>query len=175
MGYEFLLTSQDNPDTFNQDEPEYERFFKELCEELKVSPGSLRDVLDLGCGFGASTLALGRVFKSAHIDGVSVGDFPRADVIKELGRRLTVIPGNMRNFLKENSKKYDLISIAHIDRTGLEEVEDYGRMADGLKDRGMVITQGILTKLDEGLMGRFFNRIQIVRSIGDAPMVWMKK
>ncbi len=155
--------------------PEYQQTLKELFEVLRLNHP--HDIFDAGCGLGASTLAIGRVFPASHIYAVTLNDRPEPEVIEELKPRLIFEKKNIIDGLKNSKKKFDLFLLARVPRHGINTKKDYEILAGSLNTHGYVLTIGDCS-LDNLYLGQFgFSMVDIsadTRASALKSQLWQK-
>lgn len=140
--------------------PTYQDTFQELTESY---PDWLNigEIFDGGCGFGASTLALGRALPRSRIWAVSTEDEPLNEVKEELGNRLHFEHRKIVDFLRHTSKKFGLVSLCRVPFSGISTENDYRTLYSRVADGGYVVMLGD-SRLDGTLMSHAgFNRLAV--------------
>ncbi len=156
-------TSRDKLDFFQQDIDIYSKALIHLFTTLGIPLNGIKEVLDGGCGYGVSTLALSRCFKDAQIWAVSVDDMPVEDVGREIGGRYHFQESKFVDFLMSEEHIFDIIHLSQVPRHGVVTPEDYEIMARRVNKGGYVIIS-LETGFDRNLMNKHFTSIDVPSS-----------
>src|SRR3989338_5188753 len=133
----------------------YPIFLSDTVDRLGIDPDSIRSIFDGGCGYGASTLSLAKLFSESEIWAVSKFQEPVPEVRKHLGERLHFSPKKIKDFLRENEQTYDVVFFGKIPSTGLTTTEDYDLLASRVNPNGYVMGYVPVNLYDREMSGNF--------------------
>lgn len=170
------LHSHDDLKHFDESLSVHSNMLPLLIDKLSMPVKTWTQVLDAGCGFGATTLALGRTLpQKVKIWGNSVDDTPVDSVRSELANRLEVVNGYLMDLLRQTSEKFNLVYLAEVGYTELDTGNDCKVLYDRVEDYGYVIAQGD-TRLSLKHMDEYFQKIEVPKGITmlTNPHIWQK-
>ena len=129
----------DDPEEYVDGLVFYPPLLSDAVHRLGIDPDSIRSIFDGGCGYGASTVSLAKLFNESEIWAVSKLQGPTPEVRKRLGERLHFSPKKIIDFLRENEQTYDVVFFGKIPSTGLTTKEDYDLLASRVNPNGYVM------------------------------------
>lgn len=121
----------------------YKDTLESVFRSLNINPSTLKDVADIGAGFGASTTALSEKAPHAHIYACSIGDEPTEQVFSTLGSRLSFQESEFSDFLQSPDVPIlDLVLMAAAPYHGLNEQGGAGylKLGEKIKSGGYFLT-----------------------------------
>lgn len=161
------LKSPDDPTGFRNWLETYEETILPLIVDRYIPRTQIRKIFDGGCGLGASTLGVGRVFPQSEIWACSLGDEPLPQVREELDGRLHFEKSSIVEFLSRSPERFDLIVLAGVPYHGIEATPKHCRLLIEKVSPGgffLAMRDTIIdvTSLQFTLMEPFFRMIELV-------------
>lgn len=175
---DLVWTTYDLKGDFEAYLPTYQDTFKELAD-LFTDWYNIEEVFDAGCGYGASTLALGRILSKSQIWTVSIGDEPLEEVRREMDKRLHFEPSKIMDFLRKTSKTFGLVFFGRVPFSGITTESEYRILYSRVKRGGYVLMLGDRTLKDDVMDNTGFEKLDFPKgTIAQAYMdngLWIKR
>lgn len=112
--------------------------------------GKVKKIVDLGCGFGYTTLALKQIFPNAEVYGTNIENTIQIKFAKQLGKENNF---NIVSNIKEIKGKTDLVFASEYFEHILEPIKDLHKIVKYLEPRNFLIANAFGTRA----IGHFIN------------------